>query len=81
MATDERQEALERHGLAEEQDGFVLYLRGYQAGMRTARALRDRGNEEAIQMLALDASDPLRWEYASAIQIEAFSTEIHRSGI
>ncbi|MEV5289949.1 hypothetical protein AB0K64_01755 [Streptomyces sp. NPDC053741] len=49
--------------------------------MTTARALRDEGNEEAILMMALDASDPLRWEFARAIQISAFSTEIHRFGI
>ncbi|MEV1096454.1 hypothetical protein AB0I87_13415 [Streptomyces sp. NPDC049952] len=81
MSPEDRQEALERHGLTEEPDGYVLSLRGFQAGMRAARALRDQGNEEAIRMMALDASDPLRWEYARAIQISSFSTEIHRSGI
>ncbi|MFD8685341.1 hypothetical protein [Streptomyces sp. NPDC059651] len=81
MIPEERQEALEGHGLTEAQDGFVLSLWGFQAAMRTARALRGQGNEEAIRMMALDASDPLRWEYARAIQIEAFSIEIHRSRI
>ncbi len=77
MIEEGRQEALERHGLTEEPDGFVLSLRGFQKAMRRARALRDQGDGEAIRMLALDASDPLRWEYARCIQIDAFS----RSGI
>ncbi|MEU1366618.1 hypothetical protein ABZ454_10835 [Streptomyces sp. NPDC005803] len=77
MSPEARQEDLERHGLAEEPDGYLLSLRGFQAGMRAARALRDQGDEEAVRLLALDASDPLRWEYARCLQIEAFS----RSGI
>ncbi|MFD9920627.1 hypothetical protein [[Kitasatospora] papulosa] len=81
MSPEDRQKALERHGLTEEPDGYVLSLRGFQAGMRTARALRDQGDEEAVRMLALDASDPLRWEFARIIQISAFTSYIHRLGI
>ncbi|MFE9865895.1 hypothetical protein ACFYPZ_24675 [Streptomyces sp. NPDC005506] len=78
MSPEERQEALEEHGLTETQDGFVLSLRGFQKAAQRAWALRDEGDEEASRMLALDPDDPLRWEYSRCLQIEAFSSEVRR---
>ncbi|MET4646091.1 RES domain-containing protein [Streptomyces atratus] len=79
MGPEVRQEALERHGLTESQDGFVLSRRGFQKAARRARALRDEGDEEAARMLALDPDDPVRWEYARCLQIEAFHDEWYES--
>lgn len=78
---EERQEALDRHGLTESQDGFEVTLRGLQTALKRALALRDEGGEEAARMLALSPEDPFRWEYCRCIQIEAFHAEAHRSGI
>ncbi|MGW3734746.1 hypothetical protein [Streptomyces sp. NPDC005148] len=75
---EERQEALEEHGLTETQDGFVLSLRGFQKAAQRARALRDQGDQEAARMLALGPDDPVRWEYSRCIQIDSFSSEVHR---
>lgn len=77
---EECQEALERHGLTETPDGLALTLGGFHKASRRALDLRQQGDPEAVRMLALEPSDPLRWEYARCIQIEAFTTEIH-SGI
>ncbi|MET8185701.1 hypothetical protein ABZV15_07875 [Streptomyces sp. NPDC005246] len=79
MSPEERQEALERHGLTETQDGFVLSLRGFQRAARRALELRKQGDQEAVRMLALPPDDPLRWEYALCIQIEAFRDEWYES--
>ncbi|MDC2953357.1 hypothetical protein PO587_02685 [Streptomyces gilvifuscus] len=71
-----RQEALERHGLEEGPDGFTLTLSGFQRASRRALVLRERGDREAVQMLALSPDDPFRWEYCRRIQIEAFTVEV-----
>ncbi|MFJ8507734.1 hypothetical protein [Streptomyces avermitilis] len=81
MSPEERQEALERHGLTEGPDGFDITLRGLQKALKRALTLRGEGNEEAARMLALSPEDPLRWEYCRCLQIEAFSAEAYRSGI
>jgi hypothetical protein len=76
-----RQEALRRHGLTETQDGFALTAQGFQRASRRALDLRKQGDTEAAQILALAPSDPRRWEFARCIQIEAFTAEVHESGI
>lgn len=43
MIPEERQEALERHGLTEGPDGFELTVRGFQRASRRALALRNEG--------------------------------------
>jgi hypothetical protein len=81
MSPDARQGALQRHGLTETQDGFALTAQGFQRASRRALDLRKQGDPEAARMLALPSDDPLRWEYARCIQIDAFTTEMHCSGI
>jgi hypothetical protein len=76
-----RQEALERHGLEESPDGFQMTLRGFRAASRRALDLRKQGDPEAARILALPSDDPLRWEFARCIQIEAFTAEVRESGI
>jgi hypothetical protein len=76
-----RQEALRRHGLVETQDGFALTAHGFRAASRRALDLRKQGDAEAVKILSLSPDDPLRWEYARCIQIDAFTAEAHDSGI
>ncbi|MDW4902903.1 hypothetical protein RB625_31260 [Streptomyces californicus] len=80
MTREARQEALERHGLVESGDGFTVTLKGFQKAAERARGLRAQGNQEAALMLALEPSDPVRWEYARCLQIDTFSTEAYESG-
>jgi hypothetical protein len=72
---------LARHGLTETQDGFALTAQGFQRASRRALDLRKQGDPEATRILALPSDDPLRWEYARCIQIDAFTIEVHQSGI
>jgi hypothetical protein len=83
MSPDARQGALQRHGLKETQDGdgFALTVRGFQRASRRALDLRKQGDPETARILALPSDDPLRWEYARCIQIDAFTAEMHCSGI
>ncbi|AMW13337.1 hypothetical protein A4E84_29875 [Streptomyces qaidamensis] len=81
MNPEARQEALRRHGLGETEDGFELTLAGYQKASRRALILRDQGDPEAIQILALASSDPRRWEYARCLAIDAFTADVRQSGI
>ncbi|OKI67550.1 hypothetical protein AMK15_06120 [Streptomyces sp. MJM1172] len=80
MTPESRQEALERHGLAETNEGFTVTLKGFQKGVQRALTLRAHGDEEAARMLALPPTHPTRWEYARCLQIDAFTREAHRSG-
>ncbi|CAM5333151.1 hypothetical protein [Streptomyces aurantiogriseus] len=81
MNPETRQEALRRHGLTESADGYDLTPQGFQRASRRALTLREQGDREAARMLALDPSNPLRWEYARCIQIDAYTAEVHHSGI
>ncbi|MGA5467816.1 hypothetical protein ACPCUK_03120 [Streptomyces arboris] len=80
MHDERRQDALQRHGLTETQDGFTVTVAGFQKAGQRAQDLRAEGNEEAARMLALGTTDPVRWEYARCLQIDAFSKEAHESG-
>lgn len=73
MTTLERQALLAEHGLTEDEDGFGLTLRGLQRGLRRAYALREQGNAECCEILALDAADERRARLALHLQIEALS--------
>ncbi|MFD0210840.1 hypothetical protein ACFVH9_17305 [Streptomyces hirsutus] len=81
MSTEERQEALSRHGLVETEDGFELTLAGFRKASRRALDFRKQGDPEAARMLALGPSDPLRWEYARCLAIDSFTAEVHQSRI
>lgn len=50
----------------ESDDDFNVTLAGFQKAARRALALQAQGDQEAARMLALDTSDPARWEYAVA---------------
>ncbi|MGW3499332.1 hypothetical protein ACWDMY_01120 [Streptomyces globisporus] len=80
MTRERREAALRRHGLTETQDGFTVTLAGFQKAAERARGLRAQGNQEAARMLALGTTDPVRWEHAKCLQIDAFSKESHESG-
>ncbi|WP_406431592.1 hypothetical protein [Streptomyces sp. NBC_01589] len=56
-----------------------MTLTGFQKAAERVRALRDQGDEEAARMLGLDPDDPVRWEYARCLQIEAFHDEWYES--
>lgn len=81
MKHEARQEALSRHGLTEGPDGFELTAEGFRLASRRARELREQGDLEAIQVLTLPSDDLLRWEFCRCLQIEAFTAEVHQSGI
>ncbi|MEU8588369.1 hypothetical protein AB0C59_15430 [Streptomyces sp. NPDC048664] len=81
MNPEARQEALSRHGLTETEEGFELTAQGFQRASGRALELRQQGDPEAVQMLALDPDDPLRWEYCRRIQMEAYTNEVNQSGI
>ncbi|PPS71979.1 MULTISPECIES: hypothetical protein [Streptomyces] len=81
MSPDARQEALRRHGLVETEDGFALTAQGFQRASRRALDLRKQGDLEAARILALPSDDPLRWQFARCIQIEAFTAEVRQSRI
>lgn len=72
MISDEGRALLVEYGLAEDERGFRLTLRGLQEGLRRAYDLREQGNSECAAILALDVSDARRVELALALQIEAF---------
>ncbi|MFD7858536.1 hypothetical protein ACFV6B_30290 [Streptomyces microflavus] len=80
MTQARREAALLRHGLTETQGGFTVTLEGFQKAAERALGLRAQGNQEATRMLALGTTDPVRWEYARCLQIDAFSTEAYESG-
>jgi hypothetical protein len=69
---EERRTLLAEHGLTEDENGFGLVLRGLQRGLRRAYSLREQGDAECAQILALDAGDERRARLALNIQIEAF---------
>jgi hypothetical protein len=81
MNSEARQDALRRHGLTETQDGFELTAEGFRKASTRALDLRKRGDPEAERMLVLSPEDPRRWEYARCIQIDAYTAEVHQSGI
>jgi hypothetical protein len=62
-------------------EGLDVTWQGFQRAARRALELRDAGSEEAARMVALSPDHPLRWEYARCIQIEAFTDEVHETGI
>ncbi|MGW0136265.1 hypothetical protein [Streptomyces sp. NPDC003299] len=76
-----RQEALERHGLTESPDGFELTAEGFRKASQRALELRRQGDLEAADILGLDPTDPLRWEFCRCLQIDSFTTEAHQAGI
>ncbi|MET9222221.1 hypothetical protein ABZX65_26120 [Streptomyces sp. NPDC003300] len=79
MVTPRKREALlAEHGLTEDEYGFGLTLRGLQRGLRRAYELREQGNVECGQILALDAADERRAWLALAIQLEAFHEELQQ---
>ncbi|WP_326755121.1 hypothetical protein OH738_10670 [Streptomyces hirsutus] len=75
MIPDERQAALERHGLRETPDGYELLLRGFQRASERALALRAQGDREAAWALALGPSDERRWEFCRCVALDALSRE------
>ncbi|WP_448319257.1 hypothetical protein [Streptomyces sp. CO7] len=75
MRDGRRHAELERCGLTETEDGLDITLWGYQSAMRRAQELRAQGNEEAARVLALSPEDPLRWEYARCIQLDALTRD------
>ncbi|MFE0451624.1 hypothetical protein ACFW2D_10085 [Streptomyces sp. NPDC058914] len=81
MSNGARQEALSRHGLVETEDGYELTLAGFRRASKRAQDLRKQGDPEADRILALPSDDPLRWEFCRCLAIDAFTTEIHGSGI
>ena len=78
MNPDVRQEALSRNGLTETQDGYELTALGFRRASQRALVLREQGDPEATRMLALDPSDPLRWEFCRALQIDVFTAEVRQ---
>lgn len=70
-----RQEALERHGLVETPDGIELTLSGLQRASKRAVDLRAQGDPEAASALALEPSDPRRWQFMRCLALDAFSRE------
>lgn len=73
MTSGERRALLDEHGITEDGNGFGLTLRGLQRGLRRAYELREQGNAECREILALDAADERRAKLALAIQVEAFT--------
>jgi hypothetical protein len=79
MTHGERHALLTEYGLTEDGDGFGLTLRGLQRGLRRAYELREQGNAECAEILALNAADERRAKLALAIQIEAFHNALQQS--
>ncbi len=75
MVPEDRWEPLEWLGLEEGPHGFTLTPSGYQRASRRARDLRDQGDREAASALALDPSDPRRWEFLKCLALDSFSRE------
>ncbi|MEU7366621.1 hypothetical protein AB0B92_13660 [Streptomyces hygroscopicus] len=67
--------------MIETPDGFTLTVRGLQKAAQRALALRAEGDEEAACIWSLDPGDPRRIEFALGLALDAFSREMHQSGI